>query len=166
MKTVVRLALVDPHDASRSSLKSLMLGIDSIWLEAECSRYDFFFDVVTQTQPDIALVALDGDPVKGLALVSKLTQESPTCNGLVISSSTEGSLILQAMRNGAKEFLNLPLKLEEVLLALERIRQTQLSRTGETQVRSCQVITVAGAAGGVGCTSLAVNLGCLLARRE
>jgi pilus assembly protein CpaE len=164
MKTVVRLALVDPNDLTRSTLKSLMLGIDTVWLEAECSRYDFFFDVVTQTQPDIALVALDADPVKGLALVAKITQELPACNVLVISSSTEGSLILQAMRNGAKEFLGLPLRLEDVLSALERIRQTQLSRTGETQVRSCQVLAVAGAGGGVGCTSLAVNLGCILAK--
>jgi len=164
MKTVVRLALVDPHDTTRSALKSLMLGIDTVWLEAECSRYDFFFDVVTQTQPDIALVALDSDATKGLALVAKITQELPACNVLVISSSTEGSLILQAMRNGAKEFLGLPLKLEDVPSALERIRQAQMSRTGETQVRSCQVIAVAGAGGGVGCTSLAVNLGCVLAK--
>jgi pilus assembly protein CpaE len=166
MKTVVRLALVDPHDNTRSSLKSLMLGIDTVWLEAECSRYDFFFDVVLQTRPDIALVALDADAAKGLALVAKITQELPDCSVLVISSSTEGSLILQAMRNGAKEFLSLPLKLEDVLSALERIRQTQMSRTGEGQVRACQVIAVAGASGGVGCTSLAVNLGCILARNE
>lgn len=164
MKTVVRLALVDPHDTTRSALKSLMLGIDTVWLEAECSRYDFFFDVVTQTQPDIALVALDSDHNKALALVAKITQELPSCNVLVISSSTEGSLILQAMRNGAKEFLGLPLKLEDVLSALERIRQTQMSRTGDSQVRSCQVIAVAGAGGGVGCTSLAVNLGCILSK--
>src|SRR5262245_50054637 len=166
MKTVVRLALVDPHDTTRSALKALMLGIDTVWLEAECSRYDFFFDVVMQTRPDIALVALDSDTAKGLALVARITQELPECNVLVISTSTEGSLILQAMRNGAKEFLSLPLKLEDVLTALERIRQTHLSRTGEGQVRSCQVITVAGASGGVGCTSLAVNLGCILARDE
>src|SRR5438105_1948691 len=166
MKTVVRLALVDPHDATRASLKSLMLGIDTVWLEAECSRYDFFFDVVMQTRPDIALVALDADAAKGMALVAKISQELPDCNVLVISSSTEGSLILQAMRNGAKEFLGLPLKLEDVLSALERIRQTQSTRAGEGQVRSCQVIAVAGASGGVGCTSLAVNLACVLARSE
>jgi pilus assembly protein CpaE len=166
MKTVVRLALVDPHDNTRSSLKSLMLGIDTVWLEAECSRYDFFFDVVLQTRPDIALVALDSDAAKGLALVAKITQELPDCNVLVISSSTEGSLILQAMRNGAKEFLGLPLKLEDVLSALERIRQTQMTRSGEGQVRACHVIAVAGASGGVGCTSLAVNVGCILARSE
>ena len=166
MKTVVRMALVDPQDNTRSALKSLMLGIDTVWLEAECSRYDFFFDVVMQTRPDMALVALDSDVNKGLALVARITQELPDCNVLVISSSTEGSLILQAMRNGAKEFLSVPLKLEDVLSALERIRQTQMSRSGEGQVRSCHVITIAGASGGVGCTSLAVNLGCILARNE
>jgi len=166
MKNVVRLALVDPNDATRSSLKSLMLGIDTVWLEAESSRYDFFLDVVMQTRPDIALVAVDSDAPKGLALVAKIAQELPECHVLVISSSTEGSLILQAMRNGAKEFLSLPLKLEDVLSALERIRQTQMARTGEGQVRSCQVIALAGASGGVGCTSLSVNLGCILARDE
>ncbi len=166
MKTVVRLALVDPQDNTRTALKSLMLGIDTVWLEAECSRYDFFFDVVMQTRPDMALVALDSDVSKGLALVARITQELSDCNVLVISASTEGSLILQAMRNGAKEFLSLPLKLEDVLSALERIRQTQMTRAGEGQVRSCQVITLAGASGGVGCTSLAVNLGCILARGE
>src|SRR5258708_26842137 len=166
MKTVVRLALVDPQDNSRTALKSLMLGIDTVWLEAECSRYDFFFDVVMQTRPDMALVALDSDVNKGLALVARITQELADCNVLVISASTEGSLILQAMRNGAKEFLSLPLKLEDVLSALERIRQTQMTRAGEGQVRACQVIAIAGASGGVGCTSLSVNLGCILAKDE
>src|SRR5437773_11500486 len=110
MKTVVRLALVDPNDATRGALKSLMLGIDTIWLEAESSRYDFFLDVVTQTRPDIALIALDSDTAKGMSLVAKISQDLPECHVLVISSSTEGSLILQAMRNGAKEFLSLDRK--------------------------------------------------------
>src|SRR5579871_859863 len=166
MKTVVRLAIVDPKDASRNSLKNLLVGLDTVWLEAECSRYDFFADVVTQTNPDIALISLDSDSAKGLALVAKLTQELPACHVLVISSSQEGSLILQAMRNGAKEFLSYPLKLEDFLQALERIRQIHLGRTGEGQVRSSQVITVAGVSGGVGCTSLAINLACILAQSE
>ena len=119
-----------------------------------------------QTQPDIALVSLDADANKGLALVAKICQELPTCNVLVISSSTEGSLILQAMRNGAREFLNLPLKLEDFLSALARIQQAHGARTGDSQVRSSQVIAVAGVAGGVGCTSLAVNLACILAQNE
>jgi pilus assembly protein CpaE len=64
MKSVIRLAIVDPHDVSRHSLKTLLLGIDTVWLEAECSRYDAFSDVLLQTQPDIALVALDSDQTR------------------------------------------------------------------------------------------------------
>ena len=166
MKSVVRLAIVDPNDASRNSLKNQLLGIDTVWLEAECSRYEFFIDVATQTQPDSALISLDADPQAGLELVAKLHQEVPSCSVLVVSSSQEGSLILQAMRNGAKEFLSYPLKLEDFLSALNRIQQTGSGGDGGGQVRSSQVIAVAGVGGGVGCTSLAVNIACTMAKNE
>ena len=58
MGSVLRIALVDPKDASRDALKSSLLGLDTVWLEAECSRYEFFIDVVAQTHPDICFVAL------------------------------------------------------------------------------------------------------------
>ena len=166
MNNVIRLALVDPNDSTRASLKNLLLGIDMVWLEAESSRYEFFTDVVLQTQPDIALVSLDTDAVKGLALVAKISQDLPNCSVLVVSSSQEGSLILQAMRNGAKEFLNLPLRLDDFLAALDRIEQTAAGAGGEGKVRASQLITIGGAEGGVGCTALAVNMACLLAKNE
>ena len=166
MKSVVRLAIVDPHDASRSALKHLLLGIDVVWLEADCSRYEFFGDVVNQTQPDIALISLDADPAKGLALVARVSQEQPSCAVLCVSSSQEGSLILQAMRNGAKEFLSYPPKLDDFLAALDRIRAQSGGRDGEGRARACRVVTVAGASGGVGCTGLTVNLACAIARGE
>jgi pilus assembly protein CpaE len=166
MNNVIRLALVDPNESTRASLKNLLLGIDMVWLEAEASRYEFFTDVVLQTQPDIALVSIDSDSVKGLELVARITQDLPNCNVLVVSSSQEGSLILQAMRNGAKEFLNLPLRLDDFLAVLDRIEQTGAAASGEGKVRTSQLITIAGAEGGVGCTALAVNMACLLAQNE
>ena len=165
MKNVTRLALVDPLDQSRASLKTLLLGIESVWLEAECSRYEFFVDVVKQSMPDVALISLDANPQKGIELVAKVCQEAPNCRVLVLSSSQEGSLILQAIRNGAREFLSHPLQLDDFLAALDRIRLGGTGRPGETtESRSCQVITIGGASGGVGCTSLAINLGCYLAQ--
>jgi len=165
MSNVLRLAIVDPNDAQRESLKGLLLGMDTIWLEAECSRYEFFGDVVAQTHPDIGLVAIDSDPQKGLELVRKLTAISPDCAVLVVSSSNDGSLILQALRAGAKEFLTQPVRIEDLLGALGRISERRYGQ-GENKPRGCQVIAVAGAIGGVGTTSLAVNLGCALAQNE
>src|SRR5580698_4314264 len=162
MSNVLRLAIVDPNDRSRDALKSTLLGMGSVWLEAECSRYEFFGDVVAQTHPDIGIVALDHDPDKALQLVTQLRESAPTCSILVLSSSTDGALILRAMRAGVKEFLTQPLRIEDLVAALERISDARFGR-GERGSRNSSVIAVGGATGGVGSTSVAVNLGCVLA---
>lgn len=162
MSNVLRLAIVDPVDVSRDALKSTLLGMDTVWLEAECSRYEFFSDVVAQTHPDIGIVALNHDPEKALTLVNQLRDNSPECSIIVISSSTDGNLILRAMRAGVKEFLPQPVRIEDLVAALDRIGSARFGR-GDSKARSSSVIAVCGATGGVGSTSLAVNLGCVLA---
>ncbi|MBV09133.1 AAA family ATPase [Rubinisphaera sp.] len=164
MKRVLRLAVVDPHDVTRAQLKNLMLGVDTVWLEAECSRYEFFMDVALQTIPDIALVAVDANRQAALDLIAKIRQQLPNCSILVASTSQDGPLILQAMRNGAQEFLSIPLELEDFMSALDRVRHANASGDGEGEVRDSQVLTVAGVNGGVGSTSVAVNLASVLAQ--
>ena len=163
MTNVLRLAIVDPSDSSRESLKTMLLGMDMIWLEAECSRYEFFSDVITQTHPDIGLVNIDHAPEKALELVAKLNETSPDCSVLVVSSSTDGKLILRAMRAGAKEFLTSPVKIDDLLSALSRLDERRPDRK-RSRSRGSTVIAVCGATGGVGTTSVAVNLGCALAK--
>ncbi len=141
----------------------MLLGMDSVWLEAECSRYEFFADVIAQTHPEIGVVNLDKDPEKALDLIAKVNEASPDCNLLVVSSSTDGKLILRAMRAGAKEYLTAPVKLQDLLDALSRITERKFGK-GEGKSRGCSVIAVGGATGGVGTTSVAVNLGCALAK--
>ncbi|MEX2172668.1 MAG: AAA family ATPase [Pirellulales bacterium] len=165
MSNVLRLAIVDPNDATRDALKATLLGLDTIWLEAECSRYAFFKDVVGQTNPDIAFVAMDSDPNKAAELVEELTKAHPGVTVLVSSSSTDGNLILRTMRGGAKEFLTQPIKPEDLAAALQRVSRLRFGE-GEGQNRGCRMIAIAGVTGGVGSTSLAVNLGCALAADE
>jgi pilus assembly protein CpaE len=163
MNNVLRLAIVDPNDASRDAVKTMLLGMDMIWLEAECSRYEFFSDVVAQTHPEIALVAIDSNHERGLELVARLNSESPDCNIFVVSNSNDGSVILRAMRAGAKEFLTQPLRIEDLLEALNRLSDRKFGRD-QSRTRGSAVIAVAGACGGVGSTSIAVNLACALAK--
>jgi pilus assembly protein CpaE len=164
MSNVLRLAIVDPNDTTRETLKSMLLGMDMVWLEAECSRYEFFADVVGQTQPDIGVVSVDHDAEKALQLIESLQRDEAGCSILVVSSSTDGQLILKAMRAGAKEFLTQPLQVEDLVASIERIGNLRHGR-GEGRARNSTVVAVAGATGGVGTTSMAVNLGCALASR-
>jgi pilus assembly protein CpaE len=162
MSNVLRLAIVDPSDSTRDRLKTTLLGMDSVWLEAECSRYEFFADVVSQTHPDIGIVVLDSSPEKGLTLAQQLRDAAPECSILVTSTSTDGNLILRAMRAGVKEFLPAPVRIEDLAAAIARIGDQKYGR-GENRARASSIIAICGATGGVGTTSLAVNLGCALA---
>lgn len=162
MSNVLRLALVDPSDSSREALKAMLLGMDTIWLEADCSRYEFFPDIVDQTTPDVGVVSLDSNPSAAIDLIARITSENPGTALLAASESSDGQQILKAIRAGAREFLTLPLVDQELSEALDRISVTKFG-SGDSRNRSCQVVAIAGATGGVGSTSTAVNLGCVLA---
>jgi pilus assembly protein CpaE len=169
MREVLRLAIVDPSEATREPLRNLLMGLESVWLEAECARYEFFFDVIHQSELDVAVISLDADQAKALQLISQVSVERPQLPILAVSGKGDGNSILQALRSGAKEFLTQPVVLEELLTALKRL---QLNRAvseshqgnGIVKKQETSIIAVVGSSGGVGCTSIAVNLGATLAQ--
>jgi pilus assembly protein CpaE len=124
MRDVQRIAIVGPSDVKREELRNVLLGMETVWLEAECSRFEFFSDVIRQSQPDVAVISLDSDQAKALALIGQLTSEVPELPILAISARGDGQAILQALRSGAREFLTAPVVLEELLKALQRLQRT------------------------------------------
>ena len=164
MSSVLRLVIVDPNDTSRESLKSMLLGMDIVWLEAECSRYEFFADVVGQTHPDIGVIGVDHDPAKALRLIQQLHESSPECTLLVVSSSTDGQFILQAMHHRSKGIPHSSRQSRRFGRGPGSPCRAALGQRG-WQTRSSKVIAICGATGGVGSTSLAVNMGCILAKQ-
>ena len=163
MSGTLRISICDPDETTRDYLKKYLVGMDQIWLEADCSRYEFFSDIVAQTTPDVAIIDIDADEEKALALVESLSRTHPTVGIIVVSVRTDGQMILKAMRSGAREFLNSPIQIDELVGALDRV-----SSAGDSGSRSNSgaIIAVAGASGGVGTTSIAINLAVALCSRS
>jgi pilus assembly protein CpaE len=161
-----RVAIVDPTESTRESLRTLLLGVDFVWLEAECARYEYFFDVIGKSPPDLAIVALDSDKNRALQMIGQLSVEHPKLPILTISHDHQA--LLQSLQKGAKYFLTHPVGLEDMLAALRRAlgeyggteaSQGSMSR----QSGASSVIAVLGSRGGVGTTTIAVNLAATLA---
>ena len=75
-------------------------------------------------------------------------------------------LLIEAMRAGVKEFFPQPLNKEEVKRALQRLRlqqSPQQRRKAEGPTKQGKIINVIGSKGGVGTTTVAVNLATSLA---
>ncbi|QJW93961.1 AAA family ATPase [Frigoriglobus tundricola] len=165
-----RVAIVDPTESTRESLRTLLLGVDFVWLEAECARYEYFFEVIQQSTPDLAIVALDANKEKALQMIGQLSVEHPKLPILTISHDHQA--LLQSLQRGAKYFLTHPVGLEDMLAALRRALGENGGSGGEappggsTSVRTTgasSMIAVLGSRGGVGTTTLAVNLAATLA---
>lgn len=170
-----RVAIVDPTESSRETLRTLLLGVDFVWLEAECARYEYFFDVISQSMPDLAIVSLDADKQRALQMIGQLSVEHPKLAILTISKDHQALLL--SLQRGAKYFLTEPVELEDLLSALRRalgesggLQDSSASSGGHNnssviprQVVPSTVIAVLGSRGGVGTTTLAVNLAATLA---
>lgn len=162
MAGVLRIAIVDPADASRENLRNTLLGVEGVWLEAECSRYEFFGDVIQQSTPDVAIVTLDADPDKAMRLIESVVVQYRKTTVLAASTRTDGHFILQAIQAGAKNFIGLPVNLPDLLRVLEKVRIEVIDDAGGGAIAS-RVYAFTGSRGGAGSTSLAVNFGCILA---
>jgi pilus assembly protein CpaE len=164
-----RVAIVDPTESTRESLRTLLLGVDFVWLEAECARYEYFFEVISTSTPDLAIVALDAGKEKALQMIGQLSIEFPKLPILTISHDHQA--LLQSLQKGAKYFLTHPVGLEDMLSALRRAlgepttgeNQLSGSQVSNRAVGASSVIAVLGSRGGCGTTTLAVNLGATLA---
>jgi pilus assembly protein CpaE len=142
------------------------LGVDFVWLDNECARYEYFADVIKSALPDLAIVALDGDKTKALNLIGQLSVEYPKLPILTISHDHQALLL--SLQRGAKYFLTHPVGLEDLLAALRRALGESGSSDAPQGAMSRQsgvssVVAVLGSRGGVGTTTLAVNLGATLA---
>jgi len=84
------------------------------------------------------------------------------------SSRLDPDLLIQALRAGAKEFFSQPIKKEEVKDALLKFKEHKMSvkLTQEKMRRVGKVINVMGSKGGVGTTTVAVNLATSLAQSQ
>lgn len=165
-----RIAIVDPNEASRESLRTMLLGVDFVWLEAECARYEYFFDVIQQSTPDLVIVSLDGDKQRALGMVGQLAADYPRLP--IVTVSQDSAVLLQSLQRGARHFLTSPVTLEDLVGALRRslsdapVVVTERAGGVAQQVGAkpaAQIISVLGSRGGIGCTSIAVNLAASLA---
>jgi pilus assembly protein CpaE len=120
---------------------------------------DFIFR--GEIKPDCIMADLQG-LTELPAWLAQLTQRFPHTPVMVCSDNSERQFLIRAMQLGVREFLALPLVRTELEVALERVFVAQTKRLAE-QAGAGKVVAVSSLKGGVGVTSVAVNLAVALA---
>jgi pilus assembly protein CpaE len=114
--------------------------------------------------PDVVIMDLAGGTEVSLEFAAHLRRLRPSVVVVACSQlkQPDPDLLMQAMRSGVREFLAHPVDTISLESALKRIRDEQAP--GEKSLER-KLLVVMGAKGGVGSTTVAVNLGAQLARQ-
>jgi pilus assembly protein CpaE len=111
--------------------------------------------------PDSVVVYLNGLQAPP-DWIADLARRFPQAAVVVCSEKQELDFLKRAMQLGVREFLSLPLSQAEVQAALERV---QLSKSSLTQPARGMVVGVTGHKGGIGTTTIALNVAVALAEQ-
>jgi pilus assembly protein CpaE len=114
-------------------------------------------------RPDLLIFALSEKFDEEFKLLESLLASNAVGEVFVTSEVNDKDLLLRAMRAGTKEFLSQPLNELELHAALAAFqRRMQVSNLKEP-IHNGKIIHLIGAKGGVGTTTVAVNLAMILA---
>jgi len=113
-----------------------------------------FLKQSAETPPDSVVVYLDGLPTLP-EWIEELTHKFPQVQVLVCSERLELDFMMRAMQLGVREIIPLPLSQETVEAAIRRVLLAKKRRTAPTK---STVVVITGHKGGVGTTTIAINL--------
>lgn len=128
--------------------------------------------LINEARPEVVLVDINLPDMNGIQFTEMIRRDHPEVQVIVLAQDKLGDVVLNAMRSGASDFLTHEVPLEElrvttyrageIALSEKKKRGVDTSRTisseEKTGGRNGKVIAVYSPKGGVGTTTLAINL--------
>jgi len=122
---------------------------------------DSVFDWLVERSPDVCLIDFDDDRRAAAQTAEKIHERLQTTAIFALSATTRPDLIIEAMRCGCSEYLVKPTDREQFLEAIARVSGRKKDKR---ELYNGELLTLLGAKGGCGVTTLATHLGTFLAK--
>jgi pilus assembly protein CpaE len=129
---------------------------------AQVCSHTQLFELARPGRFDLVGIELGVEPREGLALIRQLHERYPRLAIIAAIADSTVSTLRAALEAGAGDIVSLPLTAAELHKALIKFRQLRTRDVGTHGVEG-EIITLYGARGGLGTTTMAVNLAVQLA---
>jgi pilus assembly protein CpaE len=174
-KDKIRLLIVDDIPETRENLRKLLFFESDIDVVGAATNGEEGIQMALELQPDIVLMDINMPGVDGITASERISQQIPFCQIIMMSVQGEADYLRRSMLAGAREFLIKPFSSDELVSSIRRVYQLGATRrqampsmgqvaagtsatTSATPQEKGKIVTVFSAKGGVGCSTIAVNV--------
>jgi pilus assembly protein CpaE len=167
--SMIRVLIVDDIPETRDHLTKL-LGFESdIEVVGSAASGAEAIELAAKLSPDIVLMDINMPDMDGIAATERMATAAPMTSVIMMSVQGEADYLRRSMLAGAREFLVKPFSSDELNASIRQVNareREKMSRmtpvvsqsTADTGREPGQVIAVFSPKGGVGRTTVAVNL--------
>jgi pilus assembly protein CpaE len=167
----IRVLIVDDIPETRDHLTKLLGFEGDMEVVGSAASGAEALELAAQLSPDIVLMDINMPDMDGIAATEKLATAAPLSSVIMMSVQGEADYLRRSMLAGAREFLVKPFSSDELNASIRQVyarereklsRMTPVVASGAAAPASSrepgQVIAVFSPKGGVGRTTVAVNL--------
>ncbi len=165
-----RVIVIDQDQIARSEVQK-MLALTGFAVLGEAGYGIEAVSLAKEAEPDVVVVAIEEPVVRALQTVEAVADLLPQSPIVAYSSIKEPGSIRKAMLAGVSDYLTTPVQEEELVtsihnvLATEERKRARISGEMEEPLACGTVLTVFGAKGGIGKTTISTNLATALVQK-
>ncbi|MET0772038.1 MAG: response regulator [Candidatus Limnocylindrales bacterium] len=178
MTDTIRVVVVDDILETREHLAKLLSFETDIDVVGVAASGPEAIEIASRLNPDVVLMDINMPGMDGIATTEELGRTVPTAAVVMMSVQGEADYLRRSMLAGAREFLVKPFSADELCGAIRGVYSREREKIGRMVVAQPQqtsavtlpvereagrVITLFSPKGGVGRTTLAVNLAVAIA---
>lgn len=153
--------LSDKDTTTIQLLKMYLAELDYVEIIGEGESLNNNYQDIINLSPSIVIADVSGNFNDSYEFAEKILTKLPSVKIIATASDYSTDIVIRAMRAGIREFLPKPLIKDNLLKSIDKFKN-QIQGSNDEENNS-KVITVFSNKGGVGRTSLAVNLALELA---
>jgi len=156
--------IIDEDPIFRQELQA-MLTPARLAVVAECGYGVEAASLAEDLKPDLFLAAVEEPVARAVQTIEAVRGIRPGAPVIAYSSSTDLGIVRQVMHAGARDLLQHPFKVGELLTAIEMAMRNVDKEPGAVAPQAAgTILTVFGAKGGIGKTTITTNVATAIAR--
>ena len=177
MSEKISVLIVDDIPETRENVRKLLQFESDLEVIGHAATGGEAIRMVEEQQPNVVLMDINMPDSDGISASQTITKNVPGTQIIIMSVQSEADYLRRAMLAGARDFLMKPFSGDELVEAVRRIHETRpelpqaiipsnrdLDPGASRKLRKLgSVVSVFSPKGGVGCTTVAVNVAAVLA---